>query len=571
MLEKKIIQGKTKVLIYIALCCGIAGGLLLFVPFVRTLIIAFGETVIIHRPVRNVFVWHEQIVSWARSILLVIFLFWLFMLSNFPLITSFIKKKWYTAIGIALIILFALETIFLSGLNKSIWLDEAYSLALIRHSWKDLVSITAADVHPPLYYFILKAFSIISGSSIFAMKLVSIIPEILTVVFSFLFFNKKFGAKTAVLLLLSIMASKSILYYGIEIRMYSWALFFVTMAAITAWYAITSDKSKWYVLFLVCALGAAYTQYYAAVTVGIGYLFMLIYTIRSGKRRIATVFALGVFALLLYSPWIPIVIKQFTRVSGSFWIGPITLLTIGEYVLTVFSAGNALLSLVVFALFCIVFVVFLRGKDKTFNDYFFLCSLCCTIALAVFGIAVSITIRPIFVSRYLIPACGLVWLFFAYECGKIKYNRFTTLVSVLFFCFNIIAFINTVSVEYQEDKDFDNFYTYISSRIEQDDIIVLMPPDKSVHMIGIMAYLFPGHIQVITDKNKAVAENDFFERTVISYQESGEMHNHRKWLLITEGAMNAEENNFLSSLNLDEAFCGMYGWGSYKFKLYLLD
>ena len=241
-------------------------------------------------------------------------------------------------------------------------------------------------------------------------------------------------------------------------------------------------------------------------------------------------------------------IKQFTWVSGNYWIGPITLLTIGEYLFTVFSAGNAPLSLVLVTLFCIVFVLFLLRRDKTFNDYFFFCSLCCMIALVVFGIAISMTIRPLFVSRYLVPACGLVWLFFAYECGKIKYNHFTALVLVLLFCFNIIAFINTVSVEYQEDKDFDKFYTYVSSRIEQDDIIVFMPPDESVNMIGIMAYLFPGHIQAITDKINAVAENDIFERTVISYQESKRMRNHRKWLLITEGTMNAEENNFLSSL-----------------------
>jgi uncharacterized membrane protein len=570
MLEKEFVQGKTKVMVYAALCCGIAGCLLLFVPFIHALIIAFVETAVIHRPVTSVSAWHERLVNCAWYGLLVIFLFWLFMLSNFPIITGFIKKKWYSAIGIALIVLFILETVFLSGLNKSIWADEAYSLALIKHSWKNLVSITAADVHPPLYYFILKAFSVISGGSVFAMKLVSIIPVILTVVLCFLFFNKEFGAKTAVLLLLSIMASKSILFYSIEIRMYSWDLFFITMAAITAWYALTSGKSKWYVLFLVSVLGAAYTQYYAAVTAGIGYLFMLVYSVRRGRRRTAAVFAVGIFALLLYSPWIPVVIKQFTRVSDSYWIGPITLLTIGEYILMVFSAGNYILSLVIFTLFCIVFVLSLLKKEKTFNDYFFLSSLCCMIALAVFGITVSIIIKPLFVSRYLIPACGLVWLFFAYECGKMKYSRFAAMVPVLLFCFNVAAFITTVSVEYQEDKDFDNFYTYVSSRIEQDDIIVFMPPHESSHMASITAYLFPGRIQAI-DKSNAAAENDPFERTVISYQESEGMRNRRKWLLLTEGVMNAEQNNFLSSLNLDEAFCGMYGWGSYKFKLYLID
>lgn len=40
--------------------------------------------------------------------------------------------------------------------GKDIWYDEAYTFGLIRHSYREICFITAADVHPPLYYILLK-------------------------------------------------------------------------------------------------------------------------------------------------------------------------------------------------------------------------------------------------------------------------------------------------------------------------------------------------------------------------------------------------------------------------------
>jgi hypothetical protein len=57
--------------------------------------------------------------------------------------------------------------------------------------------------------------------------------------------------------------------------MYSWALFFITTAAIAVFYGIKTNKSRYYIVFLFCALGAAYAHYYAAVVAGIGYIMLL--------------------------------------------------------------------------------------------------------------------------------------------------------------------------------------------------------------------------------------------------------------------------------------------------------
>ena len=45
------------------------------------------------------------------------------------------------------------------SLRTNIWADEAYTFAMVRHSFADIWRITAADVHPPLYYFLVKIFT----------------------------------------------------------------------------------------------------------------------------------------------------------------------------------------------------------------------------------------------------------------------------------------------------------------------------------------------------------------------------------------------------------------------------
>ena len=42
------------------------------------------------------------------------------------------------------------------ALSYDIWVDEAFSLRMIQHPYRRIIQLTAQDVHPPLYYIILK-------------------------------------------------------------------------------------------------------------------------------------------------------------------------------------------------------------------------------------------------------------------------------------------------------------------------------------------------------------------------------------------------------------------------------
>lgn len=74
-----------------------------------------------------------------------------------------VKRIGYYLIPICLFIIY-LQTAF----NNCIWLDEAFSMSMIKQSFWEMICNTAIDVHPPLYYIILKM--IISVFNLFIRK-----------------------------------------------------------------------------------------------------------------------------------------------------------------------------------------------------------------------------------------------------------------------------------------------------------------------------------------------------------------------------------------------------------------
>ena len=82
--------------------------------------------------------------------------------------------------------------------SYDIWVDEAFSLRMIEHSWFEIVQLTAMDVHPPLYYFILKlgvgiTHNISGIPIIVCAKLVSVMPILILWIMNVLYIRPRYG------------------------------------------------------------------------------------------------------------------------------------------------------------------------------------------------------------------------------------------------------------------------------------------------------------------------------------------------------------------------------------------
>ena len=209
---------------------------------------------------------------------------------------------------------------------QSLWYDEGNSARIAERSVQLIIAGAAADIHPPLYYLVLKFWRALFGSSEFGLRSLSVVCGVLLVLFAFLigrdWFNKRVGLIAAFLVCISPFS----IYYSQETRMYA---LLATLAAATTWLLMRLNQSvtrrqvigfgAGYVLATAAAL---YTQYaYPFVMVAQGscallWLGSLGYVrrtsaIRSPVRRTLIFYALlNVVPLLLYAPWLPIAIRQ---------------------------------------------------------------------------------------------------------------------------------------------------------------------------------------------------------------------------------------------------------------------
>lgn len=552
----------------------IAACLLVLLPATRAALIAFGGTLL--RRALNPERWQQVLVSMALAGLFVSAAL-LFIISKwFEIIADALPleklKPYYTIIEFGVTGLFAGAAILFAVSNNAIWVDEAYSLAPARHSWRDLLLFQSEDVHPPLFFLLEKCWSLVFGNSVFAMKFVSILPTVLFMLITRRFLKKEAPGTAAILFLLCCAASFSIVHYSIEIRMYSLALFFVTMSGLSAWYIITSGKARFWALFLLCALGAAYTHYYAAAVCAIGFLLLFTYVCKYDRPQIRAALCTALGAVLGYLPWFFLALRSFSKASGDFWIKPLTFGTVARYAVFVFNIGNnPLMALGFFALFIAVFIFALTRKNKTKIDFFMFCALSCIIILAAIGILIALFIRPLIVDRYLFPACGLVWLFFAVECSYIRNRRIFTFICVLLITFSFLTFSATLSAERQEHKDFSQFYDYMSANIAADDMFIF-PANQSGHLTGISAYLFPGHVH-IGKEHSGIFGGALYWQMVdrVSYDafNTDAYKGRSTWLIIMDTDEDGAPIDFTP--NRETELRGEFGWGWYKFKLYYTE
>lgn len=214
--------------------------------------------------------------------------------------------------------------LFIDAYNDSFVFDEAYTMSMVQHSYSDIWNITATDVHPPLYYFMLKSFTLIFGDSLLALRIFSTLG-ILEIFLTGLFpIRRNFGAKVSLLFITIITLLPATQYLADEIRMYSWTMFFTLSNAMAA-YKVYKNPTKFnYGILLLTALCASYTHYYSlmgAVTIfGLLLLFMVIQ-----KRNIIGTITCIILFLIGYSFWIPELINQVTAVNHNYWITKLTL------------------------------------------------------------------------------------------------------------------------------------------------------------------------------------------------------------------------------------------------------
>jgi mannosyltransferase len=313
-------------------------------------------------------------------------------------------------------------TIVLSTTTQwSIWFDEAFSAYIVRFDLAAIAQYTAADVHPPMYYWILKGWTSLFGTTELGFRSLSLVCGAVAISFGFFIVKKLFNRRAAWISLLLLVISPMLIRYGQETRMYTMAAAIVMAAIYTLIVAETSKKRLPWILYGVLLAIGMWTHYFVAVAWLSHWVWRGIVVWQQkyrGKKFFIHFFTkhwviAHLVAVVLFIPWIPSMFAQlFDIQTGWFWIEPVSADSFTSYLTTVlfFTEHGDTSPWLGFLFVCIgtlLLYLTLRTYTKTAGDsrrsFLLLASIAIVPVVLVF-LASLPPLRSSFLERYLMPS-----------------------------------------------------------------------------------------------------------------------------------------------------------------------
>lgn len=345
---------------------------------------------------------------------------------------NFVKAHPKIDITFLIVALVVFVTIALFNItNASIWFDEAFSAYLIQFNYLDIALFTATDVHPPMYYWVLKAWTDLFGTGELGLRSLSLFFAAATIIVTYFLTRRLFGRKVAAVALLFLAFSPMLIRYADEARMYTMASFIVMSATFALVKAVEAKSQKrWWVLYGVLVSFGMWTHYFTALIWLAHWVWRAWTTYAKGntfKTWWKSFFSKGwvlaySIAVALYLPWLYFMVKQLGVVQASgFWIGPVSVNTPTNYLSNAFyylEQGQAQSWLAVALISVVILLIALiptayKKLTQSEKTNFMLITAVAWVPLILLFIASLPPLRSSFVERYLIPATVALMVFLA--------------------------------------------------------------------------------------------------------------------------------------------------------------
>lgn len=292
--------------------------------------------------------------------------------------------------------------------TRGIQYDDAFSILLAGRSLSEIITGTAADTMPPLYYFILHFWEKL-GTSIAFLRLPGILFSLGIIFVTFQIVEKTVNRQAAIWASAILAISPLQYYHAQDIRMYSLATLLILG---WDWGALELSRAgnirevawwKWLVLVL-CGAGALYSHALAGFGLLVPYAYLLL---KKNWKHLGVMISAGVLALVLYLPWLMLVPGQIAKVQHAFWTPVPGVVEIFQSVIMAFGdipAPPPVLGFVLFAAICVAIICAInlvkerkQNRDLLFWGLMMLVPPTCLFAL-------SYAMRPMFVPRAFLSA-----------------------------------------------------------------------------------------------------------------------------------------------------------------------
>ncbi len=393
------------------------------------------------------------------------------------LIYSFIEKHWALSLTSAILLAFLARLISLT--KSSIWHDEGFSIMLALRSPIEIWLGSARDVHPPLYYEMLHFWTEMFGKSVLAVRSLSLLAGLLIIWLGYEAVYKITSKRNVALLAGFFLALNPFLIrYSQEARMYGVLGVFLLVAMIGI-IRIVKNNRDWlsYVMYIFGVAAGLYTHYFTALVVLAFWTYVVSIYFGKGKIKIITNWrwwASNFVAALLFLPWLPNMIAQFTRAQGLGWLSKTSIRTFNDTIWQFFTFTDArqIWQIIywVAPLLLLVLIVYVYIKDKSKEKYSRLLVL--FTFLPVFVTIFVSFVRPVFHERYFafaaIGACMMVALAVYYLAqNQKKYLSLTVATLVV-----LIQLVGIRNVYAQSNHQMSKVMNFVNDRNQSQDQIL---------------------------------------------------------------------------------------------------
>jgi len=285
--------------------------------------------------------------------------------------------------------------------TASLWGDEAWAATLAVKPIFQIIQIVARDTSPPLYYLLLHLWMNLFGSSEIAIRTLSFLFFLGTILVVYLIGRLLWDKKTGLFATLLTFSNPFLFTYAFEGRMYSLLLLTSTLSVY-----FFLKKNRWG--FILATTAALYTHHFSLFIV----IFEGIWAIKEswGKHLKQIIKDLSDFFLigLLYLPWFYPLYYQTSLVGSGFWLATPTFKTLKETI-EKFLVGSGKEVARQLAYWVILATLVLRSWSKNIKKTVFLLGWFFTPLVLTF--IISQFFQSIFFDRYMlmvIPASSLL-------------------------------------------------------------------------------------------------------------------------------------------------------------------
>lgn len=399
---------------------------------------------------------------------------------NFSQTREKVESPPYVTLLLYICIVVALSLFVFSG--QSLRLDEAQSLWQTSHSIPAIITIIASDVHVPLYHLILHVWETFFGNSVAAGRALSLIFFSLSIPALYMLgsyvYNRSVGLYASLLLTLSPFMN----WYGNEIRMYS---LFTLLTILNQYFflRIYRNHEKKYggylwAGYIATAILGMYTHYFFNFVFLSQIVFVILHLRLFSRKTLIRFLYSGAIAVVAFAPWIILVTSQNKLQNQTPALTPPTSINLfNTFSQFLFGFQSDHLNTIIISLWpltmLLVFWALQKHQRVSPETIYLIISVLVPIAGA---FLVSVYVRPLFLSRYLIltlPAVYLIlgWIFSIYPPRLSQIAK----VGLAIIMVAMLA-LESASAATPVKEDYRAASTYLMEKASASDIILVTAP-----------------------------------------------------------------------------------------------